>query len=421
MTYDLLPSSFLDFAARGLVDLPWWGYIVVALAVTHVTIAAVTIYLHRCQAHRGLDLHPAVSHFFRFWLWLTTGMVTKEWVAIHRKHHAKVETDEDPHSPQTRGIKKVFFEGAELYRAEAKNGETLDKYGHGTPDDWIENNLYARFSWQGVGLMLAINALLFGPLGVTIWAIQMMWIPVNAAGIINGIGHYWGYRNYACSDASTNIVPWGILIGGEELHNNHHAYGSSAKFSSRWYEFDIGWLYIRTLALFRLASVRKVAPKIRYDRSKAAVDIATLHAVITHRYAVATAYARTLRAACASEIASLRQRYHDRVEAAVVPGADARPVEIPGHVPSMRTIKRWLLADPATLSDTERARLAQTLEHSKVLTQIYAMRQELAALWGRSTESSEQLLARLQDWCHRAEASGITPLAQFSMRLKRYA
>src|SRR5258708_5871450 len=201
-----MPSNFLDFVAHGLMPLPWWGYFVVALAATHVTIACVTIFLHRSQAHRALDLHPAVSHFFRFWLWLTTGMITKEWVAIHRKHHAKVETPDDPHSPQTRGIETVFWQGTELYRAESKNLETLEKYGHGTPDDWMENNVYTRFGWQGVGLMLALNLTLFGPLGATIWAVQMMWIPITAAGIINGIGHYWGYRNYACADASTNIV-----------------------------------------------------------------------------------------------------------------------------------------------------------------------------------------------------------------------
>ena len=228
MSYD-----FLSLASHGLIDLPWWGYVVVALVMTHVTIASVTIFLHRAQAHRGLDLHPIISHFFRFWLWLTTGMVTKEWVAIHRKHHAKVETVDDPHSPMTRGIKTVLLQGAELYRAESRNMETMAKYGLGTPDDWIERNVYTRFSWQGVGLMLAVNLMLFGPIGATIWAVQMMWIPVNAAGIINGIGHYWGYRNYACADTSTNIVPWGIFIGGEELHNNHHAYGTSAKFSSQ--------------------------------------------------------------------------------------------------------------------------------------------------------------------------------------------
>jgi stearoyl-CoA desaturase (delta-9 desaturase) len=401
MTYD-----FLSFASHGLVDLPWWGYVVVALALTHVTIASVTIYLHRSQAHRALDLHPIVSHFFRFWLWLTTGMVTKEWVAIHRKHHAKVETVDDPHSPQTRGIKTVLLRGAELYRDESRNLETMAKYGHGTPGDWIERNLYTRFSWQGVGLMLAVDLVLFGPIGATIWAVQMLWIPITAAGIINGIGHYWGYRNFACADTSTNIVPWGIVIGGEELHNNHHAYGTSAKLSSQWYEFDIGWFYIRTLAAFKLATVRKIAPQIKLDRTKAAPDLATLQAVITHRYHVATAYARTLKAACAAELANLKAR------AAAGRASD---------VPTMRRMKRWLLADPATLSDAERAQLAEALARSKGLATIYAMRQDLGSLWERSTESSEQLLARLQDWCHRAEASGIPPLAQFSLQLKRYA
>ena len=252
--------------------------------------------------------------------------------------------------------------------------------------------------------MLVIDLLLFGPIGATIWAIQMLWIPVTAAGIINGLGHYWGYRNFACKDASTNIIPWGIIIGGEELHNNHHAYGSSAKLSSQWYEFDIGWMYIRILQHLKLATIRKVAPRLKTDPSKAVPDLATLQAVITHRYAVATSYARTLKAACAAEFASLRHRRDRR-----------------SNVPTLRCIKRWLSADPATLSEAERARLTGALAHSKVLQQVYSMRQDLAALWDRSTESSEQLLARLQDWCHRAEVSGIAPLAQFSLQLRRYA
>jgi len=402
-----MPTDFVSFISHGLMPLAWWGYVVVALVLTHITIASVTIFLHRAQAHRALDLHPIVSHFFRFWLWLTTGMVTKEWVAIHRKHHAKVETAEDPHSPQTRGIETVFWQGAELYRAEAKNLETLEKYGRGTPDDWIERNLYSRYSWEGVGLMLGVNLVLFGPLGASIWAVQMMWIPITAAGIINGIGHYWGYRNFACADASTNIVPWGILIGGEELHNNHHAYGSSAKLSSRWYEFDIGWAYIRLLSMLGLAEVRKVAPKLAVVKTgKPAPDLATLQAILTHRYAIATNYARSLRRACAAELAQLRARAgsHDF------------------HLPSMRKLKHWLTADGiGRLADRDRMALALALEHSKAIATIYAMRQELNALWERSTESSEQLLARLQDWCRRAEASGIAPLAQFSMQLKRYA
>jgi len=402
MKFDLL-----SFLSQGLMPLPWWGYVAVALALTHVTIASVTIYLHRCQAHRGLDLHPIVSHFFRFWLWITTGMVTKEWVAIHRKHHAKVETAEDPHSPQTRGIKAVLLTGAELYRVESKNSGTLEKYGLGTPDDWLERNVYARHSWEGVGLMLVINFMLFGPIGLTIWAVQMAWIPVTAAGIINGIGHYWGYRNFSCEDASRNIVPWGIIIGGEELHNNHHAYGTSAKLSSRWYEIDLGWAYIRTLETFKLAKVRKVAPRLKFNRAKLNADLETLQAVITHRYAVLTSYARSLKEAYATEIATLRER--------------ARRGELAPEIPSVRRLRQWFQSDARQLPDKERARLASTLEQSKALQTIYAMRQELAALWERSNESREQLLARLQDWCRRAEASNIAALQNFSRTLRSYA
>jgi len=393
--------------ATGLMPLPWWGYVVVALFLTHVTIASVTIYLHRSQAHRGLDLHPLASHFFRFWLWLTTGMVTKEWVAIHRKHHAKVETADDPHSPQTRGIDKVFWEGAELYRDESKNPETLEKYGVGTPNDWIERNVYSPFSWQGVGLMLILDVMLFGALGLTIWAVQMAWIPVTAAGIINGIGHYWGYRNFSCEDASRNIVPWGILIGGEELHNNHHAYGTSAKLSSRWYEFDLGWTYIRLLELFGLATVRKVAPRLRFDRAKLHADLETLQAVITHRYAVLTSYARSVKQAYAAEVASLRDRAHRG--------------ELTPDMPSFRRLRQWFQSDAHALPASDQERLASTLERSSALKTIYAMRQELAALWGRSNDSREQLLLRLQDWCHRAEASNIVALQNFSRRLRSYA
>jgi stearoyl-CoA desaturase (delta-9 desaturase) len=403
MSYDTF-----SLLSHGLIDLPWWGYVVVALALTHVTIASVTIFLHRAQAHRALDLHPVVSHFFRFWLWLTTGMVTKEWVAIHRKHHAKVETEEDPHSPQTRGINKVMWQGAELYRAESKNLETLEKYGRGTPDDWLERNVYTRFSWEGVGLMLAVNLVLFGPLGLTIWAVQMMWIPIWAAGVINGIGHYWGYRNFASADTSTNLVPWGILVGGEELHNNHHAYGSSAKFSSRWWEFDLGWTYIRILGFLRLATVRKVAPKLHLEAAKPAPDLGTLHAVITHRYEVATSYGRELKALLGAELAKLRERAQR---------GEIKPVEIP----SVSRLRRWLATEPAALPAPERARLSAMLAASLPLAKVYAMREELSGLWSRSTESSEQLLVRLQDWCRRAEGSGIEALARFSFQLKRYA
>jgi len=391
----------------GFFDLPWWGYVVCTLILTHITIAAVTIYLHRHQAHRALDLHPIPSHFFRFWLWLTTGMVTREWVAIHRKHHAFVETADDPHSPQTRGIGTVLLQGTELYRSEAKNQETLQKYGAGTPNDWIERNLYTPWSWQGCGVMLIIDVILCGPIGLTIWAIQMAWIPVTAAGVINGLGHYWGYRNFSTEDMSTNIVPWGILIGGEELHNNHHAYGTSAKLSSRWYEFDLGWAYIRGLESLGLAKVLRVAPRIKFDRDKLHADLETLQSVITHRYLVLSRYARSLQVAFAAEVAALRER--------------VRRGELPAELGSVRRLRRWFLSDVRKLAESERARLALALENSKALQTIYAMRLDLAALWERSNDSREQLLARLQDWCHRAEASDIVPLRNFSRELRTYS
>ncbi|HEX5864799.1 MAG TPA: fatty acid desaturase, partial [Casimicrobiaceae bacterium] len=331
-------SDLLSFVSQGLLPLPWWGYVVLTLALTHVTIAAVTIFLHRSQAHRGLDLHPVVSHFFRFWLWMTTGMITKEWVAIHRKHHARVETADDPHSPQTRGIRKVLLEGAELYRAESNNTETLEKYGAGTPDDWVERNVYSRFTWEGVGLMLMVDLVLCGPIGLTIWAVQMAWIPITAAGIVNGLGHYWGYRNFSSEDASRNVVPWGILIGGEELHNNHHAYGTSAKLSSRWFEFDLGWTYIRCLEALGLAKVRKIAPRIKFDREKLHVDLETLQSVITHRYAVLTSYARALKQAFAGEVAALRER--------------ARRGELSVDIRSLRRLRRWFHSDGRDLPES---------------------------------------------------------------------
>jgi stearoyl-CoA desaturase (Delta-9 desaturase) len=387
--------------AGGLFNLPWWGYVLVALAMTHVTIAAVTIYLHRHSAHRALDLHPSVSHFFRLWLWLTTGMSTKAWTAIHRKHHAKCETEEDPHSPQVLTLQKVLLEGSELYRKEAANQETLEKYGHGTPDDWMERNVYNRDK-GGVGLMLVANILMFGPVGLTIWAVQMLWIPVTAAGVINGVGHYFGYRNFQAEDASTNIVPWGILIGGEELHNNHHAYASSAKLSSKWYEFDIGWLYIRTLSMLGLAQVKKLAPQVKFASGKAKCDDQTLQAVITHRYDVLARFSRTLKATCADELRRMREHAH-------------------GRSFDLQSMKRWLHLDAKLVPAQGKVQLDEVLKTSKVLDTIYTMRQELAALWQRSTSTKEQLLSQLEDWCHRAEKSGIAPLSDFSRTLRGYA
>ncbi len=384
----------------GYLDLSFWELVVVTLVLTHITIASVTIFLHRHQAHRSLELHPLPSHFFRLWLWLTTGMVTKEWAAIHRKHHAKCETVDDPHSPQILGLNKVLWLGVFLYVKESFVRETIERYGHGTPDDWIERNLYSAHSVLGLFLMGAINIFLFGLIsGLLILVVQIAWIPFWAAGVINGIGHFWGYRSWQTSEASTNIFPWGIWIGGEELHNNHHAFATSAKLSSKWYEFDIGWMYIRILEILGLATVKKVAPKPKFTEAKP-VDLGTLEAVIANRYDVLAKYATSLKATYREELANLK-----------------------GHQDAIliKGIKRSLNRDEQKLADTERARLAQTLDKHQALQTAYNMRRELKSLWDRSHASSEQLLKQLQDWCHRAEASGIRPLQEFSFRLRCYA
>ena len=391
-------DAALDWLAHGLLAASWWQIVLYALVTTHITIVSVTIYLHRHQAHRAMDLHAIPAHFFRFWLWLGTGQVTKEWVSIHRKHHAKCETTEDPHSPQAYGIKKVFWQGAELYRAESKNKETMSKFGHGTPKDWIERNLYTRYSWQGVGLMMIINLALFGAAGLAVWAVQMAWIPVTAAGIINGIGHYWGYRNFEAPDASTNISPWGIMIGGEELHNNHHTYPTSAKFSVKPYEFDIGWVYIRALEKIGLASVKKVPPKLQLGTIQPVADEKTLEALIAHRYEVMAGFARELRRAGKAEIEVLKAK-----------NADASV---------LRLANRWLHRDDDKIPMEARPQLEQARAEHPVLDKMVTMREELRQMWLTTNASREQLAADLQGWCHRAEESGITALREFSMKLR---
>lgn len=387
----------------GFFDLPWWGCVLAMLALTHVTIAAVTIFLHRCQAHRALDLHPAASHFFRFWLWLTTGMVTKEWVAIHRKHHAKCETTEDPHSPQIYGINRVLWLGVFLYVREAFNRETLARYGYGTPDDWIERNLYAGHSMLGLMLMGAVDIALFGVVpGALILVAQIVWIPFWAAGVINGIGHFWGYRSWDSRDASTNIVPWGIVIGGEELHNNHHAYASAAKLSNKWYELDVGWMYIRILSALGMASVKKLPPIPRFTTAKPTVDIETLQSVITHRYDVLAKYAKSLKAAYVEELSKLSHM-------------------APHDAAVLKRLRRWIARDEKAIPPQERAELAQILSRTGALQTVYAMRRDLVAVWERSNASREQLVKELQDWCHKAEASGVRHLVEFSHRLRCYA
>jgi stearoyl-CoA desaturase (delta-9 desaturase) len=393
-------DGLLEMLAGGLLQLSVWELVAVTLVMTHVTIAAVTIFLHRHQAHRGLDLHPLPSHFFRFWLWLSTGMVTKDWVAIHRKHHAKVETTDDPHSPQVFGLRKLLLQGAELYRAEAKKQDTLDNYGHNTPDDWLERNIYTPRTGWGIRIMLIIDLMLFGAAGLAIWAVQMIWIPVTAAGVINGVGHWWGYRNYESPDASTNIMPWGILIGGEELHNNHHAFGSSAKLSSKWWEFDIGWFYIRTLETLGLARVKKVAVEPVMVQTKHMVDMDTVKAVITHRMRVMAHYAQDVLAHVHAE------------EVRIAQGA---------YRSLLKRARGLLVREESLLNEDARAKLQAVLSQSAQLQTVYQYKQRLQQIWQRSAETHENLLHALQDWCKQAEATGIKALQEFARKLRAYS
>jgi len=384
----------------GILNLGIWGYVLATFIMLQITMMAVTLYLHRDQAHRAIDLHPALRHFFRFWIWCTSGMLTREWVAIHRKHHAYCETPDDPHSPQVYGLRKVLLEGAELYREETSNKETLEKFGRGTPDDWIENNIYLRFPYGGIILMLLGDLVLFGVPGITIFAIQMMSMPVFAAGIINGVGHHSGYRNFECDDAATNIVPWGVLIGGEELHNNHHAFPTSAKFSVRRWEFDIGWLYIRLFSLFGIARVNRVAPQPVIDHDPVAEpDVDNLKAIIVNRMHVLRDYTR-------------------RVTLPVFK-KEQELVRATGNM-ALRRARALLVRRPMLLDDHARARLEKLLEDSKALKTVHDFRERLSAIWSGARVSNEELLQQLKDWCREAEASGIHALEEFAARLRSY-
>jgi stearoyl-CoA desaturase (delta-9 desaturase) len=390
--------EFMIFS--GLLDLTGWQLFWVTLALTHVTIASVTIFLHRHQAHRALELHPAVSHFFRLWLWLTTGMVTREWAAIHRKHHARCEREGDPHSPKLEGISRVVFGGALLYRREAMNAETMEAYGHGTPNDWLERNVYSVYRFSGVGVMLLTDLLLFGAAGAIVWIVQMLWIPFWAAGVINGIGHFWGYRNFETEDASRNIVPWGILIGGEELHNNHHAYGVSARLSNKWWEFDIGWLYIRALEIAGLAKVKRTAPKTSFADEFGSIDMELLKAIVANRFHVLKLYGSRV----------VRPVLADQSRDAVASGRHG-----------LKTIRRLLVSEAGSDdSSSEAAALGEILDGNPTLRTIYEFKQSLKAIWSERARDQAEILARLQAWCADAEASGISALKDFATQLRGY-
>ena len=382
---------------EGLLALDTWQHVLIVLALTHCTIVSVTVYLHRYSAHRSLELHPALKHFFRFWLWLTTGMVTREWTAIHRKHHAMCETPNDPHSPKVFGLKKVLLEGAELY-GEGKHGDTLERYGKGCPDDWVERNFYRHAVW-GVTLMAIINLALFGVNGVWMWAIQMLWIPVLAAGVINGVGHYYGYRNYECTDAATNIVPWGILIGGEELHNNHHTYPNSAKLSQKPWEFDLGYAWIRLFEMLGLASVRSTGPVVERDPNKQAIDLDTAFALLNDRFRVMERFAREV---VSPMIAEERGR------------ANTATAQM------LRKARKLITREQSLVSDAQQAQLELALDQAPTLRKVYEARLALQQIWRERGATMEARLEALRAWCAEAESSGIQALRDFAEELKAY-
>jgi stearoyl-CoA desaturase (delta-9 desaturase) len=382
----------------GILNLDFWGYVIATLIMFQVSIFAVTVYLHRDATHRALDLHPWVRHFFRFWIWMTSGMLTRQWVAVHRKHHARCETEEDPHSPQMVGLKKVLLEGAELYKVQARNPETLEKYGRGCPDDWIERNVYERVPYGGIILMVLLDLLLFGVPGIIIIAIQMISMPLFAAGVINGIGHYYGYRNFECDDASTNITPLAIIIGGEELHNNHHAFPSSAKFSVRPWEFDIGWGFISIMKFLGLAKVRRVVPAPMFADEPAA-DLEALRAIIVNRMHVLRNYTKTV------TLPVFRKELR---------GADTENG-------LLRRARMLLIRRPALLDRKASARLTEILENNHALKTVHEFRERLRDLWTGATDvSNETLLAQFREWITQAEASGIRVLHEYAQVLKSY-
>lgn len=396
-------SSVVYRGLTGLWDLSVWQLVAWTAVSCHFTLMSVTLYLHRSQAHRSVDLHPAVAHVFRAWLWLTTGMNTREWVAVHRKHHARCEGPEDPHSPQVHGISKVLLEGAELYREAAADDAVLEQFGRGTPDDWLERNLYSAYRYLGILSLAIVEFLLFGIAGIAVFAFQMLCIPVLAAGVINGIGHYWGYRNFETEDAATNILPVAALICGEELHNNHHAYPSSARFSLRRWEFDLGWAYLRVLAFLRLAHIRRVAPQPQFSGCKDGMDLDTVKAIISSRLHVMESYARRVTLPVhALEFKALRGTM-DQLQRR-----------------RLRRVGRDLVKGESRLDDAGRQRVREALDTSQALKTVHEHEARLRAIWHKAGASQDALLQALQEWCQAAEESGVERLQEFAVRLRGY-
>ncbi len=385
---------------QGLVNLGFWGYVGVALLFMHVTLLGITLYYHRDQAHRAINLHPALRHFFRFWLWMNTGANTREWVAVHRKHHAFCETKGDPHSPKVFGLRTVLLRGAELYRAEAANPATVEKYSKGTPDDWMERNVYGRFSNGGIALLVVTDIVLFGVPGIILLSIQLITMPVLAAGVINGLGHAKGYRNFETEDASTNLWPIAFFVAGEELHNNHHAFPSSAKFSLRRGELDLGWLHIKLLAALGLVEIRRVAPEPELASAPGTLDLTALRSIIINRMHVL-------------------RHYSQSVTLPVLRAELERVGENAGA--ALRRARRFLSRHPSMLDAASQQRLAELTSKHPSFKTVLEFRTELKALWSGAHRSNELLLADMKAWCAKAEASGIQKLQDFAGYLRSFA
>ena len=396
-----MPASLLDFLASGLLQSGWVGLFVYFLVVTQLTIFSVTLYLHRSQAHRGVDFHPLLAHFFRFWTWLTTSMITREWAAIHRKHHAKCETEDDPHSPMHKGIGNVLWKGGDMYREARLDRASIEQYGKGCPDDWIERHLYTPHATMGPVAMLLVNFVLFGAWGVAIWAVQMAWIPFWAAGVINGLGHWWGYRNFETTDTATNLTPWGVWIGGEELHNNHHAFPSSAKFALRKWEFDIGWAAIKLLESVKLAKVLRVAPTLDLRPNIHVPDGETLKALVAHRFQAMTDYQRNV----------LKPALREEAAAA---GAKLRAL-LP------RKLRKGMVDDGRWLKPDARAQLQAWIASKPRIQTLVEYRARLSEVLESRSHDAGEKLKRLQAWCAEAEASGVRALQEYAVRLRGYA
>jgi len=385
---------------QGLLELGGWQTLLYTLVLTHISIVCVTVYLHRCQAHRAMDMHPALAHFFRFWTWLTTATITKEWVSVHRKHHAKCETEDDPHSPVIKGLKTVLLTGAELYYEEINNQETITRYSKGCPDDWVEKNVYQKYKMLGIAIMFVVNLILLGPIGITVWAIQMIWMPFHAAGIINGIGHAMGYRNFECADAARNITPLAIWIGGEELHNNHHTYPNSAKLSVKKWEFDIGWMYIRTFEILGLVKNVRRGPVAHVDNNKLELDFDAAMAAANNRFQIMAKFYQTV----IKPVVAEQKKQADNSGRAL-----------------FKRAKRIIAKEDSLLSDSYRQQLTELTDKNEIMETIYQMKQDLLQVWKKRTANKDDLLNAMQDWCKEAESSGIRALEDFSHTLKQYS